>query len=308
MRPSRTRLDARIFLYLTPLMWGITFPSAKLALGELEIGPFMFWTRLLGFLAIAITVPFIARGRITLVSLRGFLGPGFFLGALIFGGYLFQTWGTSLTTATNAGLITGMYVVLTPLAMFAVFRQAPGRGAWAGVGLAVVGLFLLSAPSISRLSAPGLGDLLVLVGTLGWTAHVISIGRMADRFDPALIAVVQMGATALFQLVFTLVAGQGLDTQGSLHVWHLLLITGIVGTGLGYTFQVLAQKEITASRAAIVLAGESLVAAVSSAIWVGDRLRPHQLVGALLMVGAMVISELGARRPAQALLEPGSAP
>jgi len=58
----------------------------------------------------------------------------------------------------------------------------------------------------------------------------------------------------------------------------------------------------------VLLAGETLFAAFFSAVWIGERLSPHQWVGAILVLDAIAYSELSARRPAAARLEPASAP
>jgi drug/metabolite transporter (DMT)-like permease len=76
----------------------------------------------------------------------------------------------------------------------------------------------------------------------------------------------------------------------------MLLITGVLGSGVAYTFQVVAQRTITAARAVVILAGESVAAAAIAYVWLDERLLAHQWTGALMVLAAMVISELGARR------------
>ena len=84
----------------------------------------------------------------------------------------------------------------------------------------------------------------------------------------------------------------------------LLVITGILGSGIAFTIQVLAQRTVTPGRAVVLLAGESLFAAFFAAIWIQERLAVHQWIGAALVVAAMVSSELSARRPAAARIDP----
>jgi drug/metabolite transporter (DMT)-like permease len=70
----------------------------------------------------------------------------------------------------------------------------------------------------------------------------------------------------------------------------------------------MAQQEVTAVRAVVLLAGESVFAAAFAAVWIGERLSMHQWLGALLVLAAMTFSELAARRPPELRLEPASAP
>lgn len=114
-----------------------------------------------------------------------------------------------------------------------------------------------------------------------------------------------MGVTAALHLAAT--AGEGLRFADAASIWWILAITGILGSGVAYTLQVIAQQELSATRAAIILAGESVASALFSAIWLGERLEASQWLGAILVVTAMVTSEVGERRRAELRLEPGTA-
>ena len=88
----------------------------------------------------------------------------------------------------------------------------------------------------------------------------------------------------------------GFQPGDALRVAPLLLITGVLGTGVAYTLQVFVQRELNAARAAVILSGESLIAALLSVVWIGERLAAHQWLGAALILGAMIVSETRARR------------
>ncbi|MDP9296334.1 MAG: DMT family transporter, partial [Actinomycetota bacterium] len=232
------------------------------------------------------------------------LVPGAVLGTLMFTRYTLQTAGLERTTATNAGFITGLYIVFTPLLGLVLFKERVPRAAWIAVGLSVAGLALLSVTRFSDIH-PRLGDLLVLAGALAWGGHLTALGRLSPGLPAVLLSLVQMGTAAGLHVLAS--AGGGLRTGEAMSVWPLLITTGVVGSGMAFTFQVVAQQEISPMRAAIILAGESLVAGAAAAIWLGERLSFHQWIGAGLIVGAMVLSELGARRTEAMRLEPGSA-
>lgn len=304
----RRRIDAGLLLLLTPVLWGATFPGAKIALRRLPVLPFMAWTRTLGFLAILAMLPLLRRaGAEPRRPFRTVLVPGLVLGSLIFAGYVLQTEGLARTTATNAGFITGLYVVFTPILVGALFRQRIQRSAWTAVAVSVVGLALLSIQSLAEIRLHA-GDLLVLAGAVAWAGHITGVAYYSPRFPPWMLSLAQMGATALLHLVASAWVGlrpaQALDSD----VWPLLILTGVLGSGVAFTFQVMAQQTVTAARAVVLLAGEAIFAALFAALWIGERLAPHQWGGALLVVAAMAYSELAARRPATAHLEPASAP
>jgi drug/metabolite transporter (DMT)-like permease len=282
-----------VILLLTPILWGATFPAAKVGLQAIGIFPFMFWTRLLGFLTILAAILIIARGRISREALRRVAGPGALLGSLIFVAYILQTEGLARTKATNAGFITGLYVVFTPILGLILFRRRTAASTWLAVAVSVLGMVLLSVPGLRDLT-PRSGDLLVLASALAWAGHVIGVGFFVRRHDSLLLSLAQMGVTAVLHLLVVVPIGFRSPDGGE--VWLILLITGVLGSGVAYTLQLLAQETITATRAVVILAGESVSAALISYVWLGDRLAPHQWVGALLVLAAMALSELTARR------------
>ena len=122
----------------------------------------------------------------------------------------------------------------------------------------------------------------------------MGVGHFAERHSSVLLSLAQMGATALFHLAaLGVTEARAPDTS---EVWLILLITGVLGSGVAYTIQVVAQRTVTATRAVVILAGESVSAAAISFVWLGERLQLHQWVGAALVLTAMALSELSARR------------
>jgi len=248
-----------------------------------------------GFLTILAAAVILARRDLAVEKLRRVAWPGLLLGSFIFVAYILQTEGLARTSATNAGFITGLYVVFVPLLGLALFRQPVGWAVWLAVGLSVIGLMLLSVPSLGDIRLR-FGDALVLFSAVAWAAHVVAIGRLAGRYPTMLLSLSQMGWAALLHIVATLAIGAGLrGAEAATEAWHLLIVTGVLGSGVAYTLQVVAQSEMSPSRAVVILAGESVAAAGFAAVWLGERLQAHQWLGAALVLGAMVVSELRAR-------------
>ncbi len=292
----------------TPILWGITFPAGKLALDHLPPLVFMAWTRGLGFLSILLMVPLL-RGREknrNPASPKEVIAAGLLLGALIFVAYILQTEGLKRTTATNAGFITGLYVVFTPILAAMLFGQRVARAAWVAVGISVIGLALLSIRELDDVQVYG-GDLLVLAGAVVWAGHVVGVSRLSPKFSAWSLSLSQMGATALLQILATSTVGIRTGVALSASVFPLLFLTGVLGSGVAYTLQIIGQRTLTATRAVVLLAGEALFAALFSAIWIAERLSAHQWVGALLVLAAMTYSEISARRPPEERVEPASA-
>ena len=303
----RRKGDSGLILLLAPILWGATFPAVKIALRRLPVLTLTAWSRGLGFLTILALLPLMRRrDQGQHAPWRSVLGPGALLGAFMFVGYTLQTEGLARTTATNAGFITGLYIVFTPLMAALAFRQRTARSAWLAIALGFSGLALLSITNLSavRLHA---GDLLVLAGAVVWAAHITAVGRFSPRYPTWMLSLAQMGAAALFHLIAAVPAGLRLPVALGARTWPLLLAIGVLGSGVGFTIQILAQQQLSPGRAVILLAGESVVAAAAAALWIGERLVPHQWLGAALVIAAMAYSELSARRPPLMLPAPGPA-
>jgi len=304
----RRRIDPGLLLFPTPVLWGATFPAAKLALDHMPPFAFMAWTRGLGALSVLALVPLLRRSDPSPSRpFRTVIGPGLLLGAFIFVAYVLQTEGLNRTTATNAGFITGLYVVFTPILAALVFRQRVPRAAWLAVVVSAIGLALLSIRELGEIRLH-VGDLLVLAGAVAWAGHVVGVGHYSPKFPSWTLSLSQMTATALFQLLAVAVVGLHAHAAMRGDVWPLLILTGVLGSGMAYTLQIMGQQSVTATRAVVLLSGEALFAAFFSRLWIGERLSVHQWAGAVLVLAAMAYSELSARRPAASRLEPASAP
>ncbi len=149
--------------------------------------------------------------------------------------------------------------------------------------------------------------MLVLGGAAVWAGHVVGVSRLSPRFSAWSLSLAQMGVTALFQAVATAPIGIRAGVALSGTVFPLLFLTGVLGSGVAYTLQIVGQRTLTATRAVVLLAGEALFAALFSAIWIAERLALHQWVGAVLVLAAMTYSEVAARRPPEERVEPASA-
>jgi drug/metabolite transporter (DMT)-like permease len=221
----------------------------------------------------------------------------------MFVGYVFQTEGQARTTATNTGFITGLYVVFAPILAAVFLRHRVARSVWLAVLISLAGLSLLSIRDLGDLRLYA-GDLLVLAGAVVWAGHITAVGYFSPRFPAWMLSLAQMGAASLFHIALAAATGIHLREAASVDVWPLLLLNGILGSGVGFTIQVLAQQTVTPGRAVVLLAGEALFAAFFAALWIGERLSVHQWIGALLVLAAMGYSELSARRPKETLVDP----
>jgi drug/metabolite transporter (DMT)-like permease len=209
------------------------------------------------------------------------------MGGFLTAGYVFQTLGLEHTTASNAGFITGLFVVLTPL-FGALVGLRVGRAGWAAAGVSALGLFLLSgAGGEFSLS----GDGLVFLCACAFAAHILVTARaVADHEVGALVAV-QLAVCGLFCLVVA-VLGSDVDAPSGATVWSALLVTSLVASALGFIVQTYAQQHTAPARTALILAAEPAFAGLFGYLLQDERLSAVAWTGAALILAAIVLVDV----------------
>jgi drug/metabolite transporter (DMT)-like permease len=243
-------------------------------------------------------------------------------GALIAGTCLFiavtlQQIGIIFTTAGNAGFITGLYVVLTPV--FGIFLgRKTGPITWVGTVFTFTGLYFISAAGHLDINR---GDVIIALGAIFWAFHVLLIDRLVqkkDPVDPIVLSSGQFGVCGLFSLIAAFLVepflALGLESY-VLFEWRpfpaLLkgLITGIIpielvsgamipilfgglgSVGIAYTLQVVAQRDAPPAHATIILCLEGCFAALGGIIILHEPRGTWTLLGFALMLMGMLISQ-----------------
>jgi drug/metabolite transporter (DMT)-like permease len=274
-------VPALVVLLAVTAVWGVTFVQVKDAVA---LYPLLAFLAVRFAIATATLAP-VAAGRVRSLG-RGGGSAAAALGALLAVGYALQTAGLERTTVSSTGFVTGMYVVLTPVLAYAVFRVGVGAAAWGGVVLATVGLALLSG--IDAGSAAG--DLLVLAAAAVYALQIVLMERFAPRFDPLAFTLVEMAAACLLLALVAVAAGQ-VEVPRGWTVWGALLVTGVFASALAFLAQTWAQRRTSATRTALVFAMEPVFAALFGYTLAGDRLGPLGWAGCAVIMAAIALSE-----------------
>ena len=208
---------------------------------------------------------------------------GAVIGAVLAAGYLLQTVGMETTSPGNAGLITGLFVVFTPM-IDRIFGVALHRRTVIAIICALIGTVMLTG----GMSGMGTGDLLVLVCAVLFALHIVLLSRWSPGLSAAPVAMVQMGTAAL---LFTVGGSSQLRTP-SAGVWFAIVVTGVFASALAYYIQTWAQAHLTASRTALILTMEPAWALAAAVVLAGQRLGALQAAGAAVVLAAIVGHEL----------------
>ena len=277
----KTRAEG-VLLALT-LIWGSTFVVGKLVL--VSVTPLqMIAARFT--LATVFLLAFFSR-RIFPLTRRQLLRGGV-LGVFLFLGFVAQTVGLTMTTASKSAFITGMMVVFVPLLQIVIERRPPRIGNLAGVAVVTGGLWLLTSPAGA---AFGKGDMLTLVCAVLFAVYIVYIDVVAHEMSALQLTFIQMASNAILSLAGS-AAFDTLPARVPGGAVVAILYLTIFATALTTFMQTRYQKETSPTRAAVIFTIEPVFAAVSAALVLGEQIGVGGAAGGGLIIGGVLLSEL----------------
>jgi len=209
---------------------------------------------------------------------------GILIGIFLFSGYGFQTVGLQYTTPASAGFITGLSVVIVPFLSMALLKKRPGKNSLLGVLCAFLGLLFLSFQQLRM----NYGDFLVLLCAFSFAMHIVLVGKFAPFNDPFLLTTVQIGTVAGLSFLFR----KEQDIILNSTVLEALIITALFATVMAFLIQNIAQRSTPPTRTAVIFAMEPVFAAVSSFVLIHEVFTLRKIIGCLLILSGMVITEM----------------
>jgi drug/metabolite transporter (DMT)-like permease len=271
---------AIVALFLVATAWGTTFTLIKSILSRIAPEPFIFWRfTIAGIVLLAFAA---AARRLDRASIR----PGFILGFLVFTGYWCQTRGLITISPSRSALLTGIYVVMVPFADRVLYRARIAPAAWVGSVLALIGTAMLIGGFDGR---PQLGDVLTLICAVCFAMHVVLSAKYTAFCSALGLAAMQVLFVGLLAAPPSLFVAR---PQATRTVIIVVLFTAIVTTALAFVALMWGQARVTATEAAVMLAFEPVAAALTSVIFYDEPVTVMFVIGALLILAAMVVSQL----------------
>ncbi|MCG8985531.1 DMT family transporter [Delftia acidovorans] len=282
---SRTPLLSRqeLALIAVTMVWGGTFLVVHLAMQY--SGPLFF-----------VGLRFVTAGLIGLLVFRKAMAgltrtelvAGIAIGASIFLGYGLQTFGLQTISSSKSAFLTALYVPLVPLLQWLVMGKPPRLMSWIGIGLAFTGLMLVAGPESGGMEL-NVGEMATMLSTLAIAAEVLLIGHFAGKVDARRVTTVQLLAAGVMALLAMPVAGESVPDFS--WVWLSAAVAMACASILIQLTMNWAQKSLSPTRATVIYASEPVWAGIVGRM-AGDRLPGLAILGAALIVGGVLVSEL----------------
>lgn len=246
-----------------------SFNMARFALAALSLVPLWWFTR-----------------KKSTSSTKTLVLGGLITGTFLFAGFTMQQLGLQHTTAGNAGFITSMYIVLVPIIAL-VLGQKTRLLTWLGIGLAVIGLYVLSVKDDLSI---GLGDGLVLIGAIFWAGHVLLMDHFSDKVEAVGFSIVQFVIAAVLASIMVLLF-ETPSLQDFQLSWFPLLYAGIISSGVAFTLQLIGQRGVSASVAALILSLEAVFAVIAGVVFLQESVGTKELIGCSFMLAGIMMSQ-----------------
>jgi drug/metabolite transporter (DMT)-like permease len=281
-------------LLLVAFVWGTTFVIVQKAIAFLE--PYSFNTVRFFIAAILLLfiIYFFKRSSFREFKNKNLLKSGTILGFWLFLGYGFQTVGLLYTTSSKAGFITGLSVVLVPLFSYVLLKQKLNWQIGFSSLLAVAGLYLLTIHNSFSLN---IGDGYVLLCAVSFALHIVFTGKFAKSFNALCLTVLQLFTVSFLSFITAFFTEQwqeifAVNMLLQSEVITALLITSLFATALAFLAQTYFQSFTTPARVALIFAMEPVFAAITAFIVLNERLGSKALIGCILILFGMILSEL----------------
>jgi len=305
-KPRNTAaVRSNLLLVLTAFIWGVAFVAQSVGMDY--VGPFTF-NASRNIIAPIVLLPFIVltgrRNRDLETVARGaeeeglpggtgkgnartLLLAGVLSGTALCVASCFQQYGIMTSTVGKSGFITALYILIVPLLGLFVGKRV-GRRIWISVGIAVIGLYLLCMAESLSFST---GDIFLLLCALCFSFQILIVDYYSPRVNGIHMAALQFLVSGIISSILALAFEQ--PTPASiLAAWKPILYAGVMSSAVGYTLQIIAQKDTDPVIASLLMSLESAFSLLAGWVILGQHLSSRELSGCALMFLAIMLAQI----------------
>lgn len=287
-----------IVLLAATVIWGLAYIAQSDAMRYLGVLSYSGLRILLG--AIVLTpiavlswrsefnrkaVPKEYRQKSFAVTVRGGVICGFFMCAAM----VFQQYGIANSSAGKAGFLTALYIVLVPVIGILFGRRITWTIAVC-VLIAIVGSWFLCVKEHEF--SVSFGDWMLIGDAVLFAFQILFIDRYLSRgANPVIMTCVEFwtAGVILLPLMFLFETPAWEDI---LPAWKTILYAGLASGAVGYTLQMIGQRELEPAGASLLMSLESVFAALFGWMLLGERMTAREILGCVLVLLAVVLSQI----------------
>ena len=285
----KSEIRATICLFLTSLIWGFAFVAQLVGMAFMRPYTFNAVTFFIGAGSLAPVIMALDKERPDAEGRKKLWTYGLVCGLILFVASNLQQFGIDMTgSAGKSGFITGLYIILVPIA--GIFMKKPaGILTWIGACLAVAGMYFLTIQEGFGGLSPG--DGLLLAGAVFWAAHIIAIDKSVPHVSSLRLSQIQFFICGALCMVFA-IATETIAPESMLLGIVPILFRGIISIGVAYTLQVVGQRHVAPSKAAVIFSLETVFSVIGGAVLIAESMSGRAYFGCALIFCGIILSQL----------------
>lgn len=277
-----------LLLFIT-IVWGSTFILMKNVLNYMSAFEFLAFR----FTTAAILLLIIFHKKLKFLNIK-IISYGCLIGLMLAGSLIFQVFGLYFTTASNSSFITSLNVLMVPIFLSIFFKEKTNISSITGVLFALIGVFFLSGALSFKFDW---GEVLTLICALCVAFQIIFIDKLAKDQDPILIGIVQIVFSAILCICISIFTGFK-PVSLNYNITVAIFVTGVLGTALAFTGQVVVQNFTSPTHTALIFTFEPVFGLLFSLLIPNSNgmvevLTFNKIIGCLLILGGTFVSEFG---------------
>ena len=288
-----SKIKGNIILMLTAFIWGTAFVAQSVGMDY--VGPFTFITS--GYIIGGIfLIPCIflldkinknSNKNNNNINKKTLYIGGCLCGIVLFIASSFQQIGIQYTTVGKSGFITALYIIIVPV-LGLLFKKKVQKRVWFSVVIALIGLYLLCIKENFEISR---GDFLILMCAVCFSIHILVIDKFSPLVDGVRMSCIQFFVAGILGIIPMFIL-ENPELANLIQAYSPILYAGVMSSGVAYTLQIIGQKYTSPVMATLIMSLESVFAALSGWLILGEILSVKELIGCVLVFAGIIIAQL----------------
>lgn len=287
------KLKGNIILFITAIIWGISFVSQSVGMEYIGPNTFMGIRTLMGGIVLLPVIAILDKGKkkqgtYQKTDMKKLIKYGGISGVFLCIAQTLQTYGIQTTTTAKSGFLTALYIIFVAIIGLFVGKKLNFKMV-AGIFTAIVGMYFLCM--YGERADFNMGDVLTIICAIFFAGQIICIDKYASGIDGFKFSCTQFLVAGTINAILMIIL-ETPDIDAIMSCATALLYSGVMSCGVAYTLQVIGQKYAEPTTASIIMSLESVFAAIAGWILLGQAMGVSQIVGCLLMFLAIVLVQL----------------
>ena len=282
------KIKSLIALFLAAIVWGFAFIAQRV--GGVNVGAFTF-TAIRFFIGASSLIPVISlfEKKEENKDQKNTRLPGILCGIVLFIAVTFQHYGIMLTDfAGKSGFITDFYIILVPIFGIFMHKKTPIQ-AWIGAFVALFGFYFLCMNGGSF--SINMGDVLLFIGAIFFALHICIVDNYSDRIYPLRLSCYQFYTCSFLALIGS-ICFETIEIEAIKEAMIPLLYGGLMSVGVGYTLQIVGQKDCDSTTSAIILSSEAVFCSLGSMLILHEMMSPIGYLGCALVFAGIILAQI----------------